>query len=177
MAESNSSWSGDPDHHFAPASLPSDTAYRHARNRRPVLSDASWIALAERARKPRLATHHIVVVGVCSSGKSSLVRALVSKGYDAGAVSQEHSYVPNLWQRSNPGVLVYLDANVRTIRARGRTRWRQSLLDEEHRRLQHARDHCHLYVATDGLSTEDVVSRVITFLTNYNEVVTTNAAF
>jgi hypothetical protein len=105
-------------------------------------------------------------VGVCSSGKSSLVQALLGKGYHAGAVAQEHSYVPNLWQRSRPGVLVYLDANLHTIHGRSRPRWRQSSLDEEHRRLQHARDHCNLYIATDGLSPEDVAARVVTFVRN-----------
>jgi deoxyadenosine/deoxycytidine kinase len=107
-----------------------------------------------------------VVVGVCSAGKSTLVRALLDKGYDAAAVAQEHSYVPRLWQRSRPDVLIYLDANVHTIRRRGRTRWRQSLLDEEHRRLQHAREHCDLYIHTDGFSPQDVASRVVTFLRN-----------
>jgi hypothetical protein len=164
MAESNSSQSGDPDHHFAPASLPSNTDYRHARLRRPVFAHPSRSLPSERIRNTRLGTHDIVVVGVCSSGKSSLVRALQSKGYEICAVSQEHSYVPNLWQRSKPNLLVYLDATVHTIRGRGRTRWQQSFLDEEHRRLQHARDHCHLYIATDGLSPEDVASRVVTFL-------------
>jgi deoxyadenosine/deoxycytidine kinase len=106
----------------------------------------------------------IVVVGVCSSGKSTLVRTLRDKGYNAHAVSQEHSYVPQLWQRSDPDVLIYLDANIHTIRGRGRTRWRQPLLDEEHRRLQNARDHCHLYIPTDGLAPADVASRVVTFL-------------
>ena len=164
MAESNPSQSGDPDHHFAPASLPSNTDYRHARWRRPLLATPARSVLTERARSSRLQTYDIVVVGVCSSGKSSLVRALLGKGYDAGAVAQEHSYVPKLWQRSRPGVLVYLDAGIHTIRGRGRPRWRQSSLDEEHRRLQHARDNCNLYIATDGLSPEDVASRVVTFL-------------
>jgi hypothetical protein len=110
---------------------------------------------------------NIVVVGVCSSGKSTLVQALREKGYSARAVSQEHSYVPYLWQRSEPDVLVCLDASVHTIRDRGRTRWRQSLLDEEHRRLQHAREHCDIYIPTDGLAPEDVASRVVTFLAKY----------
>jgi deoxyadenosine/deoxycytidine kinase len=104
------------------------------------------------------------VVGVCSSGKSTLVRALREKGLHARAVSQEHSYVPYLWERSKPDVLVYLDATVHTIRSRGRPRWRQSVLDQEHTRLQHARDHCDLYIPTDGLSAHDVASRVVTFL-------------
>jgi deoxyadenosine/deoxycytidine kinase len=101
---------------------------------------------------------------VCSSGKSTLVRSLKERGYNAHAVSQEHSYVPYLWQRSRPDVLVYLDASVHTIRARGRPRWRPALLDVEHERLSNAREHADLYIPTDGLAPEDVASRVVTFL-------------
>jgi len=182
VTDSKTSNSGDPDHHFAPATLSSNTDYRHARWRRPVLpgssqsSQARTVHAAERALEAGVTSdepqasyrpsnpYNIVVVGVCSSGKSTLVRALRDKGYHARSVSQEHSYVPGLWERSNPDVLVYLDAGVHTIRGRGRTRWRQALLDEEHRRLQHARDHCHLYIPTDGLSPHDVASRVVTLL-------------
>ena len=104
------------------------------------------------------------MVGVCSSGKSTLVGRLKTAGYDAHACSQEHSYVPHLWQLSTPDVLVYLDASIHTIRRRRRTKWRQEILDEEHRRLAHAREHCDLYIPTDGFAPEDVASRVVGFL-------------
>jgi deoxyadenosine/deoxycytidine kinase len=105
-------------------------------------------------------------VGVCSAGKSTLARTLKEKGYRARTCAQEHSYVAYLWQLSKPDVLIYLDASLPTIRRRRRVRWPKSLLDEEHRRLSHARKHCDLYVHTDGLSPEDVASRVVTFLRN-----------
>jgi hypothetical protein len=170
----NAPKSEDPDRYFAPASSPSNTDYRHARSRSPISIGPQFSQPAQipsirneqvlGGEGPIQAIRNIVVVGVCSSGKSTLVSALCDRGYHASAVSQEHSYVPHLWQRSNPDVLVYLDASIHTIRGRGRTRWRQSLLDEEHRRLQHAREHCHIYIPTDGLSPQDVVSRVVTFL-------------
>jgi dienelactone hydrolase len=168
IVNKNAPKSEDPDHYFAPASTPSNTDYRHARSRNPISIESSQPSRIPTIRNaqgaPESAIRKIVVVGVCSSGKSTLVSALCDRGYHASAVSQEHSYVPHLWQRSNPDVLIYLDASLHTIRGRGRTRWRQSLLDEEHRRLQHAREHCHIYVPTDGLSPQDVVSRVVTFL-------------
>ena len=179
MSESNASRSGDPDHHFAPPPPPSNTDYRHARWPRlihpasapPAASPSPDAAAAQpvphrpaRVRQAYADPRRIVVVGVCSSGKSSLVRALRERGYNARAVAQEHSYVPHLWQRSRPDVLVYLDASVRTIRARGRPRWRPALLDVEHERLAHAREHADLYIPTDGLAPEDVASRVATFL-------------
>ena len=175
MSESNASKSGDPDHHFAPPSPPSDTDYRHARW--PRLSQPAGVlptspevaaqpapARAARTRQTYADPRRIVVVGVCSAGKSTLVQSLRERGYNARAVSQEHSYVPHLWQRSRPDVLVYLDASVRTIRARGRPRWRPTLLDVEHERLSNAREHADLYIPTDGLAPEDVASRVVTFL-------------
>ncbi|MEO8287518.1 MAG: hypothetical protein ABI670_13915 [Chloroflexota bacterium] len=172
MEDGNTSRSGDPDHHFAPASLPANTDYRHARSRRPVhigqpqQHSTVLHSTAHSTGHDADKAENIVVVGVCSSGKSTLVHALRAKGLHARAVSQEHSYVPHLWQRSHPDVLIYLDASLHTIRGRGRTRWQQPLLTEEHRRLQHAREHSDLYIPTDGLSPEDVVSRVITFLRN-----------
>jgi hypothetical protein len=75
--------------------------------------------------------------------------------------------VHNLWQLSNPDVLVYLDATLPTIRRRRRAEWSQSMLDEEHRRLADARRHCHLYIPTDGLSPDDVVSIVVTYLRDH----------
>ncbi len=175
MEDSTGPRSGDPDHHFAPATPPANTDYRHARWRRPAKIGASPSQLQSQppsASPPAQTesadakTQNIIVVGVCSSGKSTLVRALHERGYRVRAVAQEHSYVPHLWQRSDPDVLIYLDASLHTIRGRGRTRWRQPLLEEEHRRLQHARDNCHIYIPTDGLSPEDVASRVVTFLRN-----------
>ena len=41
----------------------------------------------------------IKVVGVSAGGKSTLVRALREHGYDARAVSQEHSHSATLWKQ------------------------------------------------------------------------------
>ncbi len=173
MSESKASKSGDPDHHFAPPSPSSNTDYRHARWPRLIQPSGAPQSSPDppsaqhrpaRTRQTYTDPRRIVVVGVCSAGKSTLVRGLRERGYNARAVSQEHSYVPYLWQRSRPDVLVYLDASVHTIRARGRPRWRPALLDVEHERLSHAREHADLYIATDGLAPEDVASRVATFL-------------
>jgi dienelactone hydrolase len=109
---------------------------------------------------------HVVIVGVCSSGKSTLKQHLRERGYLARTCAQEHSGVPHLWQRLSPDILIYLDASLPTIRRRGRTRWQQGNLEAERERLAHARTHCDLYVHTDGLSPHDVVSRALTFLNN-----------
>lgn len=108
----------------------------------------------------------IAVVGPCSAGKSTLVSALREAGYDARHVAQEHSYVPAMWQRiSKPDLLIYLDLSYAVARARrpyidgGAER-----LAEQHRRLAHARKHCHLYVNTNELTPQQVQARVLAFL-------------
>ncbi|HYO50035.1 MAG TPA: hypothetical protein VEW94_09315 [Chloroflexia bacterium] len=175
MGENSISSPGDHDAHFAPPSPPSNTDHRHARWR----PQSALLRTGPRTNAPSRPVHtydsaatqpldprNVLIVGVCSAGKSTLARTLKEKGYRARTCAQEHSYVAYLWQLSKPDVLIYLDASLSTIRRRRRVRWPQSLLDEEHRRLSHARKQCDLYVHTDGLTPEDVASRVITFLRN-----------
>jgi thymidylate kinase len=111
----------------------------------------------------------IAIVGPCSAGKSTLVKALREAGYDARHVAQEHSYVPAMWQRiGKPDLLIYLDLSYATARARrpyidgGPQR-----LAEQHRRLAHARKHCSLYVNTNMLTPQQVQEQVLQFLRRY----------
>lgn len=108
----------------------------------------------------------IAIVGPCASGKSTLVAALRAAGYDARHVAQEHSYVPAMWLRvTRPDVLIYLDANDQTVRARRPyTLETPHWLDDERRRLTHALAHCDLYLPTDDLSAAEVQDRVLGFL-------------
>jgi shikimate kinase len=107
----------------------------------------------------------IAVVGPCGSGKSTLVQHLKQQGYQIRAVSQEHSYVPDMWQRIAPtDILIYLDATLETIITRRQIQWGQSRLDALQARLQHARLHADLYLPTDNLSPEMVAEKVINFL-------------
>lgn len=109
----------------------------------------------------------IAVVGLCAAGKSTLVKGLRAHGFNAREVLQEHSYVPNMWQRiTNPDILIFLDCSIETTRLRRTDRNFESwLLDEERRRLQHAREHCHLYIATDEFSADEILARALALLT------------
>jgi hypothetical protein len=72
-----------------------------------------------------------------------------------------------MWQRLNPpDLLVFLDVTLETILRRGRTGtgWDQAYLDEQQRRLRHARIHCDLYLPTDDLTEEEVLVQVVRFL-------------
>ena len=108
----------------------------------------------------------IAVVGVCASGKTTLVRGLQGRGWNARHVVQEHSYVPDMWQRiTQPDLLICLDASLEIIRQRRRDpempAW---LIEEEHHRLRHAREFCDLYVQTDTLKPNQVLERALDFL-------------
>lgn len=104
----------------------------------------------------------VAVVGPCASGKSVLVARLRAAGYDAWQPAQEHSFVPDMWRRLiRPEALVYLDVTLRTILSRRRTDFSQAYLDEQHRRLAHARAHCDLYLSTEDLSEQEVLERVL----------------
>jgi len=107
----------------------------------------------------------VAVVGPCASGKSVLVARLEAAGYDAWQPAQEHSYVPDMWRRlTRPEVLIYLDVSLPELLARRRTNFTQAYLEEQRRRLRHAREHCDLYLPTDDLSEEGVFSRVVSVL-------------
>ncbi len=109
----------------------------------------------------------IKIVGPCASGKSVLVARLRNLGYEVFSAAQDHSFVADMWQRiSPPDLLIYLDVTVEAAQERGRfgMGWNQSYLDEQHRRLRHARAHCDLYLPTQDLSEQEVLDRVVQFV-------------
>ncbi|MGD8624748.1 MAG: hypothetical protein PVF47_12655 [Anaerolineae bacterium] len=114
----------------------------------------------------------IKVVGPCAAGKSVLAAGLRRLGYDASSAAQDHSYVPDMWQRVNPpDLLIYLDVTLKEAQRRGRRGmgWNQDYLDAQSHRLRHARRHCDLYLPTDGLTEQQVLERAILFLKERGE--------
>jgi deoxyadenosine/deoxycytidine kinase len=110
---------------------------------------------------------HIVVVGPCAAGKTTLVNGLHAQGFTlARLVVQEHSGIHDLWtQRGRPDILIYLDAQVETInRRQGRGDWTEEARAEQVARLEHARRECDLYLPTDDLAIPQVLEAVIAFL-------------
>lgn len=105
------------------------------------------------------------VVGPCCSGKSTLVSALVQRGFAARHIAQEHSFAPAMWQViAKADVLIFLDVSFDVAQQRRWMDWKPADLEEEHRRLKHAREHCDLFVQTDALSAEQVLQRVLSVL-------------
>jgi thymidylate kinase len=122
-----------------------------------------WRDLAERIEREKRPL--IAIVGPCASGKSTLVRALRERGYNAREVVQEHSYVPTMWQRiTQPDLLVYLDVSWETARQRRPTDAGPGWWDELARRLRHARQHADIYILTDELSPQEVLDRTLALL-------------
>lgn len=104
----------------------------------------------------------IGVVGPCASGKSTLIRRLEALGYRARHIAQEHSDVPDMWQRlSRPDFLVFLDVSFPIATARRNLWWREEEYQEQQRRLAHARAHADVVIVTDDLTPEEVLARVL----------------
>jgi nicotinamide riboside kinase len=111
------------------------------------------------------------IVGPCVSGKSTLAHALNAAGYEARAISQEHSYVPHMWQRiTGPDVLIYLDVDYAAAKARRpRIDWGPERLVQQADRLAHARAHCDLYLDTSTLDEAGVATKILSFLSTRSQ--------
>jgi len=104
----------------------------------------------------------IVIVGPCGAGKSSLADGLAARSFHARQITQEHSYVPNMWQLlSKPDILIYLDASFESCDQRKRLDWSPKDHAEQNRRLAHARQHCDIYLLTDALTLEQILQSVL----------------
>lgn len=106
----------------------------------------------------------IAIVGVCASGKTTLVQGLRAAGFDAYNVAQEHSCVHNFWAKKHPDILVMIDAKLPAIKKRRLVYWTEERLVTQHQRLRDARAHADLYLETDALDATAVLQRVIAFL-------------
>lgn len=110
----------------------------------------------------------IGVVGVCASGKSTLIEGLSAHGYRARHIAQEHSYVKDMWKRiTNPDLLIFLDASYEATSHRRTSDATEKDYAEQQRRLQHAHDHADFYLDTTSLSADEVFTKVSNFLEQY----------
>ncbi|MBU6286726.1 MAG: hypothetical protein KGS10_01040 [Chloroflexi bacterium] len=104
----------------------------------------------------------VVVVGVCGSGKSELVRRLHGAGFAARVVAQEHSIIQDLWRHQGvPDALVYLAASPQTVAERGRGIVGPAMLAIQEARLADARAAATITVDTDALTAAEVAEVVL----------------
>jgi len=104
----------------------------------------------------------IAIVGPCAAGKTTLARGLQALGHPARRIAQEHSYVPDMWQRlTRPDVLVFLDASYENCTSRKRLNWTPAEYEEQRQRLDHARSHCDVYINSDALTVDEVLHEAV----------------
>jgi len=107
----------------------------------------------------------LAVLGPCAAGKTTLVLELRRRGYVAREVAQEHSAVPDLWRkRGHPGPMVFLDVSPEIACNRRGIAVVPSWWSSASSRLEMARRDADLYLCTDELSREQVLSGVLAYL-------------
>ena len=110
----------------------------------------------------------IGIVGPCAAGKSTLKTGLERHGIAARHIAQEHSYVPNMWQRIvNPDLLIFLDVSYPTTIVRRQMDWNESEYQEQQRRLVHARQQANYIIDTELLSIDEVLQSALKFIQEY----------
>lgn len=112
----------------------------------------------------------IAIVGVCASGKSTLVKELNEVGFNAYNVAQEHSCIKKFWNRRGPDFLVMIDASLDAIKNRREIVWGETRLALQYERLRDAKENADLYIQTDLLSKEEVLQKVIDFIRRNSDV-------
>lgn len=104
----------------------------------------------------------IGILGPCSAGKSTLIEKLKEVGYRCRHIAQEHSYVPDMWQRLvDPLVLIYLDVSYDVSMRRKQLNMSPKEFDEQIARLDHARNHADIYLQTDPLNPGEVFEVIL----------------
>ncbi len=104
----------------------------------------------------------IGVVGVCASGKSTLIGQLTALGYHCRHIAQEHSYVPDMWKRlTNPDILIYLEVSFEKTMERKNLHWTYKEYQIQVERLKHARMNADILINTDSLKPEELSIKVI----------------
>lgn len=111
----------------------------------------------------------IAVVGVCASGKTTLVKGLKDAGYDAYNAAQEHSGIHNFWNKHHPDILVMIDATLPAIKKRRLVYWNQERLDVQHKRLADAKAHANLFIQTDAYNADEVREQVIDYIETWKK--------
>ena len=102
------------------------------------------------------------IVGPCSAGKSTLITKLRQEGYICKHIAQEHSFVPDMWQKLvHPRVLIFLDVSYETSMNRRNLNLTPLEFQEQENRLAHARNNAHIYVDTNPLTIGEVFESVV----------------
>ena len=116
---------------------------------------------------PRVGRPRVVVVGPCAAGKTTLVRGLRARGYDAVASGQEHSEIATLFRHADPDVVIALDLDLPTLRTRRGPDWPESIYRLQQRRLATAKASADLVLDAGTLSAAGVLTAATNLLANW----------
>jgi len=115
--------------------------------------------------EPKREKPFIGIVGVCASGKTTLISKLNALGYSCRHIAQEHSYVKTMWkQLTNPDILVYLQVSYSETIKRRNLNWTRAEYDEQLNRISNAREYADIIIETDSLTSEEVLNETVTKL-------------
>lgn len=110
-------------------------------------------------------TLKIGLIGVCGAGKTTLKAGLKPYPLNVRQIAQEHSYVPDMWQRLvNPDVLIVLMASYPVTLQRKSFNWSEKEYQQQIHRLHHAFEHADLEIYTDNISPEEVLEKTLKYL-------------
>ena len=112
----------------------------------------------------------IGLVGVCGAGKTTLTASLKTYHKNVRQIAQEHSFVPDMWQRLvNPDVLIFLEASYPVTLQRKPFNWTEKEYKEQQYRLRHAFENADLHINTDHRSPDDILEIVLKFIENWGK--------
>ena len=103
----------------------------------------------------------IGVVGVCASGKSTLIRLLTDRGYRCRHIAQEHSYVQNMWKRlTNPDILIFLEVSYTKTLTRKKINWTIDEYNLQLQRLGNAYENADIRILTENITPGQLIDLV-----------------
>jgi len=114
-------------------------------------------------------TVKIGLVGVCGAGKTTLTDGLKPYHENVRQIAQEHSFVPDMWQRlANPNLLIFLLASYPVTLQRKSFSWTEKEYHQQKYRLRHALEHADLLIDTDNLSPKEILEIVLNYLEGFD---------
>jgi deoxyadenosine/deoxycytidine kinase len=113
-----------------------------------------------------IARNNIIgIVGPCAAGKTTLTSSLKALGFNVRHIAQEHSYVPNMWERiTNPQLLIFLEVSYPVTLQRKKLDWTLKEFEEQLRRLENARQNADLVIETDLYSPGEILEIVLNLI-------------
>ena len=107
----------------------------------------------------------IGLVGVCGAGKTTLTARLKPYHQNVRQIAQEHSFVPDMWQRlAAPDLLIFLEASYPVTLQRKPFNWTENEYREQIHRLRHAFEHADIHINTDHRSPDEILEIALAFI-------------